>query len=129
MQTPPAAAAAAVAAQPDFSFRWRANPNQMTTIWLVLKLSILLFMLCQGASVWQMILYHLLAFGFFAYQTGRLRVFAERFNTTPTSSETASSDENIPPATFWNTCKRGLMTFFASLWPTYGHDPSIAFEN
>lgn len=61
------------------------NAQLATSIWLALKLAIVLFMLCQGASIERIIIFHTIALVFFLYQTGRLRfvlrrVRAEDFN-------------------------------------------------
>lgn len=59
-------------------FRARIDARQITSIWLILKLAVVLFMLCQGASLQRIVIYHLAAFVFFLYQTGRLRVVVRR---------------------------------------------------
>ncbi|KAI9483363.1 MAG: hypothetical protein EXX96DRAFT_557936 [Benjaminiella poitrasii] len=55
-----------------------ANAQLAATIWLALKLAVVLFMLCQGASIERIIIFHTIAFIFFLYQTGRLRVVLRR---------------------------------------------------
>ncbi|KAI9255528.1 hypothetical protein BY458DRAFT_309707 [Sporodiniella umbellata] len=68
-------------------------------LWLILKLAVVLLMVCQGASVGKIVFYHVLALLFFAYQTGRF------------------SGWRMPPAR--GVYQRGVMVFFASLWPLY----------
>lgn len=125
-----------------FVFRANVNARQITSIWLTLKLAVVLFMICQGASIEEIFIYHIIAFIFFLYQTGRLRVVIRRIRPNleqprpeQQATESAGTNEDaqtnhIEP-TLWNTFKRGLVTFVASLWPNYGRDPRIAqaFEN
>ncbi|KAI8645298.1 hypothetical protein BD408DRAFT_412112 [Parasitella parasitica] len=174
-----------------------ANAQRAASIWLALKLIVVLFMLCQGASIERIFIFHVIAFVFFFYQTGRLRFVLRRVrvedlnrfrpgndgglqrpapppaasNPTPNvngnpsaegastsvasdnsnltqrrqdSGEASASGENATfasnhaaanePArliTALDVWKRGVYTFFASLWPTYGVDSQIAqaFQN
>lgn len=55
-----------------------ANAQRAASIWLALKLVVVLFMLCQGASIERIIIFHAIAFIFFLYQTGRLRFVLRR---------------------------------------------------
>lgn len=55
-----------------------ANVQRATSIWLALKLAVVLFMLCQGASIERIFIFHVVAFVFFLYQTGRLRFVLHR---------------------------------------------------
>ncbi|CEI90196.1 hypothetical protein RMCBS344292_04525 [Rhizopus microsporus] len=160
-------------------FRARIDARQITSIWLILKLAVVLFMLCQGASLQRIVIYHLAAFVFFLYQTGRLRVVVRRIRnqgimngrplaqTPPRRTEVPPADNGAPDGTqqdnhlpnnqplegspqetnpssstshanaplqqptFWDTCKRCIVIFVASLWPTYGRNPQIAqaFDN
>ncbi|RCH80323.1 hypothetical protein CU098_008190, partial [Rhizopus stolonifer] len=71
----------------EYVFRGTLNARQITTIWLILKLAIVLFIMCQGASIEQMILYHLIALVFLMYQTGRLRVIIRRIQPEPRPTE------------------------------------------
>lgn len=185
--------------------------QRATSIWLALKLIVVLFMLCQGASIERIFIFHAIAFVFFLYQTGRLRfvlrrVRVEDFNrfrpgggdagnggrgvqrppgaphgndnahadgiaegastsvNNNSNSNSNSNSDNLTqrrqdqgegsgssqanasgsndsndtatqaparPLTALDIWKRGIYTFFASLWPTYGVDPQIAqaFQN
>lgn len=55
-----------------------AIAQRATSIWLALKLIVVLFMLCQGASIERIFIFHAIAFVFFLYQTGRLRFVLRR---------------------------------------------------
>lgn len=55
-----------------------AIAQRATSIWLALKLIVVLFMLCQGASIERILIFHAIAFVFFLYQTGRLRFVLRR---------------------------------------------------
>lgn len=65
-------------AQPQGAPVRPANVERATTIWLALKLAVVLFMLCQGASIERIFIFHIIAFVFFLYQTGRLRFVLRR---------------------------------------------------
>ncbi|KAI8967675.1 hypothetical protein BDF20DRAFT_917291 [Mycotypha africana] len=176
--------------------------QRATSIWLAVKLMVILFMVCQGASIERIFIFHTIAFIFFLYQTGRLRFVVRRVraedlnmnrnggvggiaqqqqqqqyqsqtetravddnnnnNGTDTVSSTSvnhnnpnynnlhqrratdgSAEDVTASSTFvennrhqpqqqqraltaLDTWKRGIYSFFASLWPTYGVDPRIA---
>ncbi|GAA5804613.1 hypothetical protein HPULCUR_010115 [Helicostylum pulchrum] len=132
------------------------RPGQRAaSIWLALKLIVFLFMVCQGASIERIFIFHLIAFVFFLYQTGRLRFVLRRVRVEdmnqrfrpmaqrappPVPTQQGNDDEQeasvrdttpARPPTTLDIIKRGAYTFFASLWPTYNQDPLIAqaFEN
>ncbi|KAI9278610.1 hypothetical protein BDA99DRAFT_492628 [Phascolomyces articulosus] len=52
--------------------------QRATSVWLALKLIFILFILCQDASLERILFFHVLAFIFFLYQTGRLRFVIQR---------------------------------------------------
>ncbi|KAI8393775.1 uncharacterized protein BYT42DRAFT_488343 [Radiomyces spectabilis] len=124
--------------RPIFAFRYVARA---TSIWLALKLIFVLFIICQGASLERILLFHAMAFVFFLYQTGRLRLVihhASSFRDPSSSAEgqasgsTAGDQPADPPRrTFLHSLKRGTYTFIASLWPSYGQDRRVvqAFDN
>ncbi|ORX51985.1 hypothetical protein DM01DRAFT_1408443 [Hesseltinella vesiculosa] len=131
------------------------------TVWLALKLMFALFVTCQGASIDRVILFHVLAVVFFMYQTGRFRLAIHRVtpeemqrilqqnfarampdpvhpNPQPTQEQQADRPgDPSHPATHQednsrlSSLNRGMYTFVASLWPSYGRDPRIAqaFDN
>lgn len=55
-----------------------AQAQRAASIWLALKLVVFLFMVCQGASIERIFIFHMIAFVFFLYQTGRLRFVLRR---------------------------------------------------
>jgi hypothetical protein len=77
-----------------------------TSIWLALKLIVVLFMVCQGASIERIFLFHAIAVVFFFYQTGRVRfvlrrVRAEDLNRPrpgqqPQQQQQAQATNNLP---------------------------------
>ena len=71
-QPPPAAAAAAAPAVA------LPNAQRAASIWLALKLVVVLFMVCQDASIERIFIFHFIAFVFFLYQTNRLRFVLRR---------------------------------------------------
>ncbi|KAI9018504.1 hypothetical protein CLU79DRAFT_760618 [Phycomyces nitens] len=128
------------------------------SIWLALKLIFILFIVCQGASLERIIFFHIIAFVFFLYQTGRLRFVVQRVraedpvanrravpvpqqqNGGATLPRTPPSTENpidpqptLPdePMSSVEIFKRCAYLFMVSLWPDYDHDPNVAqaFEN
>ncbi|CAO3652056.1 unnamed protein product [Mucor hiemalis] len=78
---PFAAAAGAPAQQMNNAAPARPAANvqqRAASIWLALKLIIVLFMVCQDASIERIFIFHTIAFIFFLYQTGRLRFVLRR---------------------------------------------------
>ncbi|KAI9499276.1 hypothetical protein BDB00DRAFT_753678 [Zychaea mexicana] len=113
--------------------------QRATSVWLALKLIFILFILCQDASLERILFFHVVAFIFFLYQTGRLRFVIQRpqpqhqqgqgASASSGSSNAATRDQQQQqqqPATLLATLKRGAYTFVASLWPNYGHDARLA---
>ncbi|KAL0080163.1 hypothetical protein J3Q64DRAFT_1753003 [Phycomyces blakesleeanus] len=129
-----------------------------TSIWLALKLIFILFIVCQGASLERIVFFHIIAFGFFLYQTGRLRFVVQRVRAedpaanrravpvqprqqnggvpsprAPTTEEPTDSQPVLPeePMSSVEIFKRCAYLFMVSLWPDYDHDPNAAqaFEN
>ncbi|KAI8877803.1 hypothetical protein K501DRAFT_326361 [Backusella circina FSU 941] len=133
-----------------------ANAQRAASIWLALKLYFVVFILCQGASLERILLFHAIALVMFMYQTGRLRVVVRRIRvvrnpqairdppppppqpqqeqqntpeTTTTNNNTQNNRSPAPPqvpATRLEILKRGIYMFIASFWPNYGRDPRIA---
>ncbi|KAF7722291.1 hypothetical protein EC973_003475 [Apophysomyces ossiformis] len=58
--------------------RARNEVQRATSIWLAMKLIVILFIMCQGANIYRIVFFHIAAFIFFLYQTGRLRVVIRR---------------------------------------------------
>jgi hypothetical protein len=129
------------------------NAQRAASIWLALKLYFVVFILCQGASLERILLFHAIALVMFMYQTGRLRVVVRRMRVrhdqmvrdpppppqqpqqnVPETTNTQHNHSPPPPqapATRLEVLKRGIYMFIASFWPNYGRDPRIAqaFEN
>lgn len=58
--------------------RARNDAQRAASIWLAMKLVVILFILCQGASIQRVVFFHIIAFFVFLHQTGRLRVVVRR---------------------------------------------------
>ncbi|KAI8994767.1 hypothetical protein BDB01DRAFT_846772 [Pilobolus umbonatus] len=56
----------------------RPNAQGMASLWLAVKLAVVLAMVCQGANIESIIFFHMIALVFFLYQTGRLRIVFRR---------------------------------------------------
>ncbi|KAI8142045.1 hypothetical protein BJV82DRAFT_714509 [Fennellomyces sp. T-0311] len=65
-------------ARPPVLVHAQNQVQRATSIWLALKLIFILFILCQDASLERILFFHVLAFIFFLYQTGRLRFVIQR---------------------------------------------------
>ncbi|CEP12904.1 hypothetical protein [Parasitella parasitica] len=80
-----------------------ANAQRAASIWLALKLIVVLFMLCQGASIERIFIFHVIAFVFFLYQTGRLRFVLRRVRVEDLNRFRAGNDGGLqrpgPPPT------------------------------
>ncbi|KAI8058656.1 uncharacterized protein B0P05DRAFT_278773 [Gilbertella persicaria] len=79
--------------------------QRATSIWLALKLVVVLFMVCQGASIDRIFIFHTIAIVFFLYQTGRLRLVLRRvgapqnlnqFGFNPPNNNNNNNNNNAP---------------------------------
>lgn len=126
--TPTAPVNAAVDAEAE---RQRAA-RRATVVWLAAKLMLVLFVLTRNASIPRMIFIYVCAFVFFLYQTGQLRFIVRRVrpwrNTPATPAEPSRETNPVvdQPITRRRIIERGVYTFVASLFPSYGHDPRLA---
>ncbi|KAH8554792.1 hypothetical protein BGW37DRAFT_210626 [Umbelopsis sp. PMI_123] len=106
--------------------------RRATIVWLAAKLMLVLFVLTRHASIPRMIFIYVCAFIFFLYQTGQLRFIVRRVRpwrttqATPTDSSRDTSSVADQPITRRRIIERGVYTFVASLFPSYGHDPRLA---
>ncbi|KAG0194065.1 hypothetical protein DFQ28_001557, partial [Apophysomyces sp. BC1034] len=94
----PAPAAAPGANRP------RNEAQRAASVWLAMKLVVILFIICQGASIHRIVFFHIAAFFFFLYQTGRLRVVVrhvrmEELNNLGNESVRATVPPPTPPPT------------------------------
>ena len=156
MPAPPAPAPAPVPAPVQAAMARQQEAARAASVWLALKLVFILFIICQGASIERILFFHVIAFVFFLYQTGRLRFVVRRVRledmgqnaplreavaperhgppSSPparqegqaTSNANQATTEPRQPVTTLDIVKRGAYTFVASLWPNYGRDPRIA---
>ncbi|KAG2174976.1 hypothetical protein INT43_006038 [Umbelopsis isabellina] len=107
--------------------------RRAAVVWLGTKLLLALFILTRNASIPRMVFLYSITFAFFLYQTGQLRFIIRRVRPWNARAFTAatpgSGNNNHPinqPITRRRIIERGLYTFVASLFPSYGHDPHIA---